>query len=190
VLENLRKFIRRREMPTGFVDLNRFVVDLVGIVEADAQAEGIALRAQLADDLPVVSGNALQLQLVLLNVAQNAIESMRHAAHKELGITIATAAPEPGRVSVAVTDHGHGVSRQLGENIFHPFVTTKRDALGVGLAMSRTIIQSYGGSLTYHDNPAGGTVFVIELPAAEGAEKDPAQSDGDGEQRQPSRLPR
>ena len=64
-----------------------------------------------------------------------------------------------------VTDHGHGVSRQLGDNIFHPFVTTKRDGLGVGLAISRTITQSCGGSLTYTDNPAGGAIFSIELPA-------------------------
>jgi two-component system sensor kinase FixL len=57
------------------------------------------------------------------------------------------------------------VSRQLGDNIFHPFVTTKRDGLGVGLAISRTIAQSYDGSLTYSDNPDGGCVFTIELPA-------------------------
>jgi C4-dicarboxylate-specific signal transduction histidine kinase len=58
------------------------------------------------------------------------------------------------------------VSPQLGENIFHPFVTTKRDGLGVGLAISRTIIQSYGGTLGYSHNPAGGAVFSVELPAA------------------------
>jgi C4-dicarboxylate-specific signal transduction histidine kinase len=68
-------------------------------------------------------------------------------------------------VRITVTDHGHGVSPQLGENIFHPFVTTKRDGLGVGLAISRTIVQSYEGSLTYADNPNGGAVFSIELPA-------------------------
>ena len=64
-----------------------------------------------------------------------------------------------------MTDHGHGVSRQLGENIFHPFVTTKREGLGVGLAISRTIVQSYDGSLTYTANPVGGAMFTIELPA-------------------------
>ena len=72
---------------------------------------------------------------------------------------------ERGGVRITVTDHGHGVSRQLGENIFHPFVTTKREGLGVGLAISRTIIQSYEGSLTYADNPEGGAIFSIELPA-------------------------
>jgi two-component system sensor histidine kinase DctS len=72
---------------------------------------------------------------------------------------------ERGGVRISVADHGHGVSRQLGDNIFHPFVTTKRDGLGVGLAISKTIVQSYDGTLTYSDNPAGGSVFTIELPA-------------------------
>ena len=58
-----------------------------------------------------------------------------------------------------------GVSSQLGGNIFHPFVTTKREGLGVGLAISRTIVQAYGGSLTYTDNPDGGSIFAVELPA-------------------------
>jgi two-component system sensor kinase FixL len=67
-------------------------------------------------------------------------------------------------VRIGVTDHGHGVSAQLGENIFHPFVTTKRDGLGVGLAISNTIVQSFGGTLGYSENPAGGAIFMVELP--------------------------
>jgi C4-dicarboxylate-specific signal transduction histidine kinase len=59
------------------------------------------------------------------------------------------------------------VPRQLGDNIFHPFVTTKREGLGVGLAISRTIVQSCGGSLAYRDNPAGGAIFFVELPPPE-----------------------
>jgi C4-dicarboxylate-specific signal transduction histidine kinase len=68
-------------------------------------------------------------------------------------------------VRITVTDHGHGVSPQLGEHIFHPFVTTKSDGLGVGLAISRTIVQSCDGNLSYSDNPRGGSIFTIELPA-------------------------
>jgi C4-dicarboxylate-specific signal transduction histidine kinase len=78
---------------------------------------------------------------------------------------VATVPRQGGGVRITVTDHGHGVSPQLGDNIFHPFITTKRDGLGVGLAISRTIVQSYGGSLTYTDNPAGGSIFSVDLPA-------------------------
>jgi C4-dicarboxylate-specific signal transduction histidine kinase len=71
-----------------------------------------------------------------------------------------------GGVTITVADHGPGVSSHLGDAIFHPFVTTKRDGLGVGLAISRTIVQSCGGTLTYRDNPAGGAIFAVELPVA------------------------
>jgi two-component system sensor kinase FixL len=90
---------------------------------------------------------------------------MRGGLSKERGIVVATERAESGGVRIRVTDHGHGVSAQLGDNIFHPFVTTKRDGLGVGLAISKTIVHSYGGTLTYAENPAGGAIFEVELPA-------------------------
>jgi two-component system sensor histidine kinase DctS len=91
---------------------------------------------------------------------------MRDGAHKDRGIVIATTTAPNGRVRIAVIDHGHGVPRHLGDNIFHPFVTTKREGLGVGLAISRTIVQAYGGSLTYTANPEGGAIFSVDLPPA------------------------
>jgi C4-dicarboxylate-specific signal transduction histidine kinase len=110
----------------------------------------------------------MQLQQVLLNLTRNAVDAMRGGLAKERGIAVTTAVSESGGALVTVTDHGHGVPRQLADHVFHPFVTTKRDGLGVGLAISRTIIQSYGGSLTYADNPSGGAVFSFELPADTG----------------------
>jgi two-component system sensor kinase FixL len=111
-----------------------------------------------------VRGGAAQIQQVVLNLTRNAVDAMRDGAQKERGIAIATAAGPSGGVRITVTDHGHGVPRELGDNIFHPFVTTKREGLGVGLAISRTIVQAYGGSLTYTDNPEGGAIFAVELP--------------------------
>jgi two-component system sensor kinase FixL len=190
VLENLRKFVRRQEIRKEVLDVNRLVGDVLGVIEAEALVAGIAVTARLAETVPPVRANALQLQQVLLDVARNAIDAMRQEPQHDLGISIATSATDGGGASIAVTDHGPGVSRQLGDNIFHPFVTTKRDALGVGLAVGRTIVQCYGGSLTYHDNPAGGAVFVIELPPVEGAENGSAQPDGNDEQRRPVGLSR
>jgi C4-dicarboxylate-specific signal transduction histidine kinase len=115
--------------------------------------------------LPLVRADAVQLQQVLLNLTRNSVDAMRGGLGKERGIIIATGVADGGAVRITVIDHGHGVSPQLGDNIFHPFITTKRDGLGVGLAISRTIVQSYGGTLTYADNPAGGSIFTIELPA-------------------------
>jgi two-component system sensor kinase FixL len=165
VIENLRKFIRKQEIETQSLEVNRVVDDVLNLIEADAHSEGIPVKVVAGDGLPRVRADAVQLQQVLLNLTRNSVDAMRGGLAKERGIIIATERGERDGVRISVTDHGHGVSRQLGDNIFHPFVTTKRDGLGVGLAISRTIAQSYDGSLTYSDNPDGGCVFTIELPA-------------------------
>jgi two-component system sensor kinase FixL len=170
VIDNLRRFIKKQEIDTQTLDVNRVVGDVLSLIEADAHSEGIPVLVHTGEGLPSVRADAVQLQQVLLNLTRNSVDAMRDGLGKERGISIATERGERGGVRITVTDHGHGVSRQLGDNIFHPFVTTKRDGLGVGLAISRTIIQSYGGSLSFKENPRGGSIFSIELPAGEASQ--------------------
>jgi C4-dicarboxylate-specific signal transduction histidine kinase len=165
VVANLRKFIRKQDIDTQSLDVNGVVADVMSLIEADTHSEGIPVHVHAGEGLPRVRADALQLQQVLLNLTRNSVDAMRDGLGKERGIAIATGRGERGGVWITVTDHGHGVSRQLGENIFHPFVTTKHDGLGVGLAISKSIIQSCDGSLGYSDNPRGGAIFTIELPA-------------------------
>jgi C4-dicarboxylate-specific signal transduction histidine kinase len=164
VLANLRRFIRKQEVEAQVLDINGVIADVVNLIEADATAEGIPLEIRYADNLPRVRGGAVQIQQVVLNLTRNSVDAMRDGAHKDRGIAIATAATAGGGVRITVADHGYGVPHELGDNIFNPFVTTKREGLGVGLAISRTIVQAYGGSLTYTDNPEGGSIFAVELP--------------------------
>jgi len=171
VIDNLRKFIRKQEIETQSLDVNSIVKDVLNLIEVDAHSEGIPVRVRAAEGLPRVRADAVQLQQVLLNLTRNSVDAMRGGLGKERGIIIATELGERRAVRIRVTDHGHGVSAQLGENIFHPFVTTKREGLGVGLAISKTIVQSYGGTLGYSENPGGGAVFTVELPAEQ--ERDP-----------------
>jgi two-component system sensor kinase FixL len=170
VIENLRKFIRKQETELLKVDVNAAIADVMNLVEADAHAEGIPVSVRTAPDLPKVRADVMQLQQVLVNLTRNAVDAMRDGLRKDRGIVIATEHTEPGGVRLTVTDHGSGVARELGDDIFHPFVTTKKSGLGVGLAISRTIVQSYGGTLTYRDNPAGGSIFAVELPREESDE--------------------
>jgi two-component system sensor kinase FixL len=165
VIGNLRKFIRKQDIETRSLDVNRVIGDVMTLIEADAHSEGIPVFVQAAADVPRVRADGVQLQQVLLNLTRNSVDAMRGGLGKERGIIIATQRAENGGVRITVTDHGHGVARQLGDDIFHPFVTTKRDGLGVGLAISKTIVQSYEGQLYYSDNPRGGSIFTIELPA-------------------------
>jgi len=175
VIENLRKFIKKQDVRVETLDVNAVVMDIMNLVDADAHAQGIRVTTDYAEGLAAVRCNATQLQQVLLNLTRNAVDAMRATLNKERGIQIATESGTDGGVRITVADHGPGVAPQLGDNIFHPFVTTKREGLGVGLAISRTIIQSCGGSLTYRDNLAGGATFVVELPAAK--EEDDGQKD-------------
>jgi C4-dicarboxylate-specific signal transduction histidine kinase len=108
----------------------------------------------------------------LLNLTRNSVDAMRDSLRKDRGILIKTEGGADGGARISVTDHGSGVSAKLGEHIFHPFVTTKLEGLGVGLAISRTIVQACGGSLSYYDNPGGGAIFVIDLPGAADPERE------------------
>ncbi len=177
VIENLRKFIKKQDVRVENLDVNAVVADIMNLVNADAHAQGIRVTTNYADGLAVVRCNATQLQQVLLNLTRNAVDAMRATLNKERGIEIATEGGADGGVRITVTDHGPGVAPQLGDNIFHPFVTTKREGLGVGLAISRTIIQSFGGSLTYRDNPGSGATFVVELPAAKEEDNEQKQEE-------------
>jgi len=172
VIDNLRRFIRKQEVETQSLDVNQVVADVMSLVEADAHSEGIPVHVHCSKGLPKVSAGAVQIQQVLLNLTRNSVDAMRGGVGRDRGVVIETKTGEHGGVRITVTDHGHGVSPQLGENIFHPFVTTKRDGLGVGLAISKTIVQSYGGNLSYSDNPAGGAVFSIDLPAEQSEERE------------------
>jgi two-component system sensor kinase FixL len=167
IIDNLRKFIRKKDEVAEPLDVNRTIAEVLNLIEADASAEGIPVKTRYGEDLPQVRGVAVQLQQVLLNLTRNSVDAMRDGLHKERGIAIATDRNENGAVRITVADHGHGVPGQLVDEIFHPFVTTKREGLGVGLAISRSIVQSCGGSLKYRDNPRGGAVFVVELPASD-----------------------
>jgi len=168
VIENVRKFIRRQESVTETLDVNRVLADARDLMEADAHAAGIRLDVRYGADLPLVRADAVQLQQVLLNLTRNAVDAMRDGPDRHRGIVVETSRTPGGGVRVSVTDHGPGVPKSLGENIFDPFVTTKDTGLGVGLAISRTIAQASGGKLEYGDNPEGGAVFSLELPAADG----------------------
>ena len=143
------------------------VADVLNLIEADAHSEGIpvlVLRRPKAcrGSVPM----PCSCSRCSLNLTRNSVDAMRDGHARSAASSIATERSEHGGVRITVTDHGHGVSRQLGDDIFHPFVTTKREGLGVGLAISRTIVQSYGGTLSYRDNPHGGAIFTVELPPA------------------------
>ena len=140
VIDNLRKFIRKQEIETQALDVNSVVGDVLSLIEADAHSEGIPVHVQAGEGLPRVRADAVQLQQVLLNLTRNSVDAMRGRSrqgarhhHRDGAQRARAACASRSRTTATVC------RAQLGDNIFHPFVTTKRDGLGVGLAISRTI---------------------------------------------------
>jgi len=105
----------------------------------------------------------VQIQQVLLNLIRNAMEAMEEAPRREL--TIASQAPEDGMVAIEVADSGAGIAPEIAEQLFQPFITTKRYGMGVGLSISRSIIESHGGRIVVESNAGGGTIFRFTVPA-------------------------
>ncbi len=167
VIQNLRSFIRKQEVHKDHLDLNAVVADIISLINADARAEGVLVDVEYTPEPLPVRGDAIQLQQVLVNLTRNAVDAMKQGLYKEEGIHVRTQRVDPQTVTVTVTDRGHGVPAQLADSIFHPFVSTKRDGLGIGLAISRTIARDHGGDLTYRPNPGGGAAFTFALPVSE-----------------------
>lgn len=167
VMKNLRRFLRRREPDTERLDVNAVVAGIMDVIDADARSEGIEVVTDLGENVPEVRGDASQLQQVLLNLTRNAVDAMRDGPRKTRRIVIQTGHGPGETVRISVTDRGAGIPRYLADSIFEPFVTTKPDGLGIGLSISRTIVQALEGSLSHTNQPDGGATFAMDLPIAE-----------------------
>ena len=167
VISNLRNFVRRREVEKERLSLKRLIDDVMILINADAAHKGVMVDVKTEDSLPEIAGNAVQLQQVLLNLTRNAVDAMSANVRRPKEITIEALHVADDRVEIRVSDRGPGISSSLEEAIFHPFFTTKEDGLGVGLAISRTIVDAHGGELSYERRREGGSTFVVSLPILE-----------------------
>ena len=128
-----------------------------------ARESGILVRMELSSDLPPVLVDRIQIQQVVLNLVRNGMEALAATERREL--TIRTAYVDGELIEVAVSDTGPGLSRDVASQLFQPFVTTKAKGMGLGLSISRSIIEAHGGRLQAVPNPEGGLSFRFELPA-------------------------
>jgi len=165
VIRRLRAFVRKDEAQRSFVDMNAVVEDVAGLVRSDAIFRNVALAVALAPKLPLVVGDRIQLQQVVLNLVLNGLDAMKDAVERHL--LVATGTDDESGVSVAVSDHGPGVAERDLQRIFEPFYTTKDHGLGMGLAIARSLVESHGGRLRVENNKNGGATFTFTIPAAE-----------------------
>jgi PAS domain S-box-containing protein len=165
VVRRLRALVQRGERAHRPVDLNDLVEGVTRMLLGEARAQGVALETSLTPGLPGVVGDQVLLEQVVLNLLLNALDSLAEAPPERRRITVGTRRADDG-VSVAVADSGPGVPADLEERLFEPFFSTKAEGLGMGLVISRSIVEAHGGRLEHGSAPGGGAIFTFTLPAA------------------------
>jgi two-component system sensor kinase FixL len=163
IIRRLRDFVARGESERRVESLQKLIEEASALALVGAKEHGVRVIYRFDPEVDLVLADRVQIQQVLLNLMRNSLEAMTEADKREL--TIASKAADDRMVEVTVGDSGTGLAPEIAEQLFQPFVTTKRQGMGVGLSISRTIIDAHGGQIWATPNPGGGTVFHFTLRA-------------------------
>jgi PAS domain S-box-containing protein len=164
VIRRLRALYSHKEPKYEPVDLNDATREVIALSMNELARANVTLRTDLDEALPVVNGDRVQLQQVLLNLVLNANDAMREVDHRARDLVIATSREDPDHVRLSVRDSGVGIDPQSLEKVFEAFYTTKANGMGVGLSVSRSIIESHHGKLWASANDGPGTTFSFCIP--------------------------
>jgi signal transduction histidine kinase len=164
VLRRIREFIRRREPDRKLVDLNVIVMDALQFTRFERREHRIAVTVRRDRDLPPVQADPVQITQVLVNLLSNSIQAVSAARREFPKILISTYLTDAGLAEIAVADNGPGVAVADLPRIFDRFFTTKSGGLGLGLPISRSIVESHGGQLSCDSQPGESTIFRVALP--------------------------
>lgn len=167
IITSVRAMFGKDDARTAAIDINRLIRSVLGLVDLDLRKHGIDTQTDLAEDLPRVKGNEVQLQQVILNLVMNAIESMTAAAHRVLSIRSETV--RPGMVRISIEDSGSGIDAANIDSIFKPLFTTKTRGMGMGLSICRSVMERHHGRIWVSPAPGTGSIFQFELPVIAGS---------------------
>jgi len=165
IIRRLRDFVARGETERQLESLNRMVEEAAALAFIGARELGVGVRFDYDIKTDRVLADRVQIQQVIVNLIRKAIEAMSDGPRRDLKISVSRADQD---AVVSVSDTGPGVAPEIIDNLFAAFVTTKRDGMGVGLSISRTIIESHGGRLWAEETPGGGATFRFTLKIVEG----------------------
>ena len=164
MITRLRALFSKKEAATESVDLNDATREVLALSSSELQRNRVILRPELADDLPLVTGDRVQLQQVILNLVQNASDAMSGVNDRPRQLLIRTERDEGDRVRLTVQDAGVGFDPQAADRLFESFYTTKNDGMGIGLSVSRSIIERHYGRLWAMPNNGPGVTFSFSIP--------------------------
>jgi len=165
IIRRLRDFLRLQQPRPVVLNVERVLADIAALAEADARQHDASIQFGVAAQLPTVRGDPIQFQQVILNLIRNGLEAMTALPAGTRALTVRAQLDYAGRVAISVSDLGPGLSDAVAARIFEPFFTTKPSGLGMGLVISRSIAEAYGGSLWMTKNPERGVAFHLALPA-------------------------
>jgi two-component system sensor kinase FixL len=163
IIRRLREFVARGENEKRVESMQKIIEESSALALIGAKETGVRVKFRFSASSDLTLADKVQIQQVLVNLIRNALEAMEAVPRREL--TVSTFGPDGGMVQVSVADTGSGIPPNIAEQIFQPFFTTKPQGMGVGLSISRTIVEEHGGKIWIEPNPDGGTIFQIALPS-------------------------
>ena len=166
VIDRLRALLRKGDIALQPIDPNDVVKEVIDLAYGELTSRRVAVRSDLPSGLPLVLGDRIQLQQVVLNLLLNGCDAMSGTPASDRQLTLSTSTNE-GVVEIVVSDRGSGIAHDQLERVFEPFVTFREQGLGLGLAISRSIVTAHGGSIRAENNADGGATFRCSLPVAQ-----------------------
>jgi PAS domain S-box-containing protein len=168
IIGRFRRFARKQELNRQWVNTDGLLFDALRLMEPDVAKHGIAMDLRVSGLLPQVYVDPIQLQQVVVNLLRNAVEAVMGEQEDNRHVTLQAGRPRGDAIEIAVIDTGHGLKAESVDRLFDTFFTTKSDGLGMGLSLSRRIVEAHGGELSAQANNDRGMTFCVLLPVSEG----------------------
>ena len=175
VVARLRALFKSKEVVAELVDLNDAAREVIALSSSELESKGMIVRHEFAENLPAVKGDRIQLQQVIQNLLRNASDSMRSIDDRPRQLLIRTESDDGRNVQVTVQDTGIGIAPEIAGRLFDPFYTTKEDGTGIGLSVSRSIIEAHRGQIWATRNDGPGSSFIFSIPSDLGSQLAPDQ---------------
>jgi two-component system sensor kinase FixL len=167
VLDRLREFVRGGEFRRTVTEIKPLIDAAISLTSTEARQQEVEIEAKIDPGLAVVLADRVQIEQVLLNLLRNAMDAMEAANSTRRSIIVEVRHNSKQAIEISVVDSGPGVAAEVTDTIFEPFITTKPFGMGMGLSISRAIIESHGGSLRMVRGAHSGATFVFDLPTVE-----------------------
>jgi C4-dicarboxylate-specific signal transduction histidine kinase len=164
VIRRVRALANKTDIEKAPLDIDDIIMEVIALVQRELTSHRVSLRMELAPALPMILGDRVQLQQVIINLVMNGIEAMQSVTDRPRELAIRSRQDETQQVLVSVTDCGVGISVEDADRLFNPFFTTKSGGMGMGLSICRSIMEAHGGRLWATANVPHGATFQLTLP--------------------------